>query len=331
MQNGHYFALSPSAESSRAQALDEADVWTNPLLEVGHGMSLPPTPESEASKPESEQRRTVSTAFNADAGPNPEYPADIQLVSSDDVYFYVSTAVLNACTDNRFTDALSGPAVPSRGFPCKRVPERADVLNILLHVAYGISPSAFAPSLNTLTDAIGRLSTYGLDPRTYVAPNRPLFELVRAQAALAPLHVYSVAASHDLFPLAQAVSQHLLSYPLSTMTDAQAAAIGALYLKHLFALQHRRMSTLRELLEQPPQFHPATEGCDYGAQRSIARAWSAAAATVVSEGRPDTSVSAIEDTFRSLRAGLTCTECKKTLEIRVRKAVVEWTMTSTTI
>ncbi|KAI5897734.1 uncharacterized protein SCHCODRAFT_02744080 [Schizophyllum commune H4-8] len=332
MQHGLPTSAYPAMQAALANsACEEVDVWSNPFLDFRQ-TDLSQTPELDITPTTStNEPRVVSTAFNAQTTPNLDYPADIQLVSTDDVYFYVSTAVLNASSFNRFTEALTGPTIPCRGFPCKRVPERAEVLNVLLHTAYGVSPSAFVPSLTTLTDAIGRLPTYGLNPKAHVAPGGPIFELVRAQAALSPLHVYTVAAMHDLFPLAQMVSPHLLSYPISSMTDAQASGIGAVYLKHLFLLHRRRVDALRDLLAQPPQFHPATDACDYGAQRGLARSWSAAAATVLSEARPDTSVGAIEDAFRGLKASLTCAECRKGLEIRVRRAVVEWTMTSTSI
>ncbi|KAL1748912.1 hypothetical protein HDZ31DRAFT_59798 [Schizophyllum fasciatum] len=310
---------------------EEPHEWSNPLLELRQEEPLQSAEAHADSDPSSSELRIVSTAFNAETTPNLDYPANLQLVSSDDVYFYVSTAILDAASANRFTEALSGPTVPSRGFPCRRVPERAEVLNILLHAAYGVSPSVFAPSLTTLTDAIGRLPIYGLDPKVHVAPGQAIFELVRGQAALSPLHVYTVAATHDLFPLAQMVSPHLLSYPLASMTDVQAAAIGAVYLKHLFLLHRRRVDALKELLGQPPQFHPATAACDYAAQRGLARAWAAAAATILSEARPDTSVGAIEDAFRGLKASLTCEGCRRGLDARVRRAVVEWTMTSTSI
>ncbi|KAL1717658.1 hypothetical protein EV715DRAFT_291966 [Schizophyllum commune] len=334
MQHGPSTSAYPAMQASASanSAYEEVDVWSDPFFNNPGQMDPPLSSELNTSPTTfTNEPRVVSTAFNAQTTPNLDYPADLQLVSTDDVYFYVSTAVLDASSFNRFTEALTGPTVICRGFPSKRVPERAEVLNILLHTAYGVSPSAFAPSLTTLTEAVERLPMYGLNPKTHVAPGGPIFELIRAQAALSPLHVYTVAAAHDLFPLAQMVSPHLLSYPLSSITDAQAYVMGAVYLKHLFLLHRRRVDALRDLLAQPPQFHPATGACDYGVQRGLARAWSAAAATVLAGGRPDTSVGAIEDAFKELKISLTCVECRKGLEARVRRAVVEWTMTSTSI
>ena len=163
--------------------------------------------------------------------------------------------------------------------------ETANVLNIILHAVYGASPAAFSPPPETLSEAIARLPAYGLDPQAYVAASTPLFEAMRSHAAISPLRVYTIAAAHDLLALAKLVSGNLLGYPVHAMPDGDSRAMGAVYLRKL---HHDRVARSDELLAQSQEFHPRTQGCDFRAQKTLAREWSIVANEVMAHARAGT-------------------------------------------
>jgi hypothetical protein len=46
-----------------------------------------------------------------------------------------------------------------------------------------------------------------------------------------PLQLYALAAHYDIFDLAVPTSSHLLSFPLSRLSDEMVERMGAIYLK----------------------------------------------------------------------------------------------------
>lgn len=101
------------------------------------------------------------------------------------------------------------------------VHENADVLNLLLHAVYDISPERYAPSLDTLSRLPGALLNYGYSLEEHIAPGSELTRLFLAYAREQPLEVYALAASYHLEHLAQRASKPSLSTHLSTMTEQQ--------------------------------------------------------------------------------------------------------------
>lgn len=250
--------------------------------------SAPQSPDP----PASPAMYCVSTAFNDKTSPSPSPAPDFQLVTSDAVHFFVNSSVLHRASCNDFAGTLreaSGPPDPGDGQPIRvYVDDNGDVLNMLLHIAYGASPNKFKLSFDTLADTVRRLSTYGLDPASYVAPGTVLFESLRQQAALTPLKVYCLAAAHDLLALAQAASAYLLSLPLYRVSDEEVVEMGSLYFKKLLMLHNARMDKLKELLEVPPTFHAETEECGFATQRILTREWTATANEILVDGHPGT-------------------------------------------
>ncbi|KAL1733854.1 hypothetical protein EV714DRAFT_203731 [Schizophyllum commune] len=262
----------------------------------------------------------VSTAFNMHNIPSPTLYPDLELLTADNVLFSVSRQALTGVSYNNFDCIL---AIPDAR---QVVPDRAEVLNLLLHAAYGMSPIAYKPSIDLIVEAILRMPAYGMDPQTLAGPGTTFYESLRPCIALAPMRAYIIAASHDLYSIAQMASAHLLSYPMQTLTDADANAMGAVYLKRLLVLQHTRPSWLREVLARPPDIHPETPGCSIAAQRALAQAWSRCAALIVAERRPDTSSSTLRATFAALKIDTACHDCQQALETRISKAVSDWIM-----
>ena len=103
---------------------------------------------------------------------------------------------------------------------------------------------------------------------------------------ISPILVYATAAAHDLNDLAIAVSSHLLSFPLYTLSDELAARIGPVYLKRLCFLQLGRLEKLLTSLRAPPNFRPEMDRCDSAAQKRLARAWELASAWLAWDARP---------------------------------------------
>ncbi|CAA7263836.1 unnamed protein product [Cyclocybe aegerita] len=248
--------------------------------------SLTPT-----QNPEPEDDSTVvavSTAFHPQAHPHLP-PTDIILSASDGVLFYAhSSTILTACpkafstyiggnlNDPKFRDQLIQLDAPSQE------------LNVILHMLYGTSCAAHSPSLETLINAVDRMPSYSMVPEEHIVPSSHLHNLLLSYAPLHPLELYTLAASHNLEPLAVKTSSHLLSYSLQTITDEQAERIGAVYLKKLMVLHFGRFTALKNILLQPPHPHPPTKECDFIQQRKLTRAWALVSAYLAWDARPGT-------------------------------------------
>ncbi|KAL1743829.1 hypothetical protein HDZ31DRAFT_4412, partial [Schizophyllum fasciatum] len=271
----------------------------------------------------------VSTAFNADRNPSAAAHApDLQLVCPDGVHFLVDSARLRSASSNAFAGTLAHAARGVSGAPPRvHVPDSADVLNVLLHIAYGASPEVYKPVLGTLIGAVRRLAAYGLDPQAHVVPGSALFEFLRRQVALAPMSVYCLAGAHDLRALAQVASAHLLSYPLHRLSDEEAREMGPLYLKRLFLLHQKRICKLKELLDRPPEFHAATSECSFAAQKGVARGWSRAIRHVTLDAGPDIVGSTLQHKLSKFKDAIPCQNCKAAIDARIWQVLVGWTMT----
>ncbi|KAI0358056.1 hypothetical protein OH77DRAFT_1518801 [Trametes cingulata] len=311
----------------------------------------PPASESgsvsggEDTAPESDAQEStvvsVSTTFHPSAGLLPISP-DLVLVSSDDVHFYAHTTQVLAASANHFDNIVPPQADQVRVAPDKtgdgrnnnilaRVADAAAVLNVVLHCVYGLSCAQYKPALGTLVAAVDAMPAYGLSPEHFVSPSTPLYALILAQAPVQPLTTYALAARHDLHALAQAVSSHLLAFPVHAIPDDVARQIGARYLQRLYALHAARVRTLKELLPPAPHPHPPTAACDFAAQRKLTRAWTLAAAYLAWEAHPDVSPSAIESALAPLADHLPCELCKQSLAARIRQLLVQWSFVKRTI
>lgn len=293
---------------------------------------------------------SVSTAFHLHARLL-SIPPDIILVTQDGVLFYVHTTKLISISKNSFNKL----PLPKRDAPLPvlpetliSVPEHSAVLNIVLHCVYDLSCALYHPSLDTLSIAVDAMAAYGITPKDNIVPSKPLFALILNQAPIQPILAYSIAASHDILDIAVPVSSHTLSTELKSISDADAAKIGPIYLRRLFFLHLGRLEALRTLLLPPPYPHPCTSTCDFARQKQLTRAWALASAYIAWEARPgalessavvcvsclllnhhgctDLSVSTIEAMLGPLADDLQCELCKKTLAERVKRLIVQWSM-----
>ena len=212
---------------------------------------------------------SVSTSFHPGSHPG---ETDLVFSSSEGVLFYVHTDIINKASPSALAAFLrfSGPGIVGSIIS---IPEPAPILNILLHTLYHSSCAPNSPSTGELIAAVDKMPSYGMEPKSFIIPQSPLYTLLLARAPLHPLDIYALASYHDIPELAVQTSSHLLGFKLDTITDELAARIGPVNLKSLFLLHMKRTDTLRKLLLQPPSFHPKLKDCDFDAQKRLTRAW----------------------------------------------------------
>lgn len=231
---------------------------------------------------------SVSTTFYP-AAQHHSLPPDVILLTADSVFFYVHSHVLVCASDNGFHGLLPVPPPMSKDQdPILHIPESSAVLNIVLHAIYEMSCAHYSPSFSHLVTAVRRLPYYGIPPKSRIVPTTPLYSLLLSHAPLRPIELYALAARYDLYEVAVATSSHLLSFPLSTLTDEMADAIGPVYLKRLFFLHFGRSDALKRVLLNPPHPHPPTQWCDFSDQKKLTRAWALASAYLAWDARPGT-------------------------------------------
>ncbi|RDB22782.1 hypothetical protein Hypma_010257 [Hypsizygus marmoreus] len=275
---------------------------------------------------------SVSTTFYPGAQHH-SMPPDVILLSSDNVFFYVHSHLLLGASENEFHALLppSAPSSPKDQDAIVGVSDSSTVLNIILHTIYEMSCAHYSPTFSNLCSAVTRLPFYGIRPNTRIVPSSPLYTVLLSHAPLCPLELYALAASFDLYELAVATSSHLLSFPLSNLTDEMADAIGPVYLKRLFFLHFGRSDALKRVLLPPPHPHAPTQWCDFSDQKKLTRAWALASAYLAWDARPDLSTSTMESALRPLEEHLGCDDCKHALRERIKNLVVQWSIVKRTI
>ncbi|KZT29313.1 hypothetical protein NEOLEDRAFT_1175022 [Neolentinus lepideus HHB14362 ss-1] len=306
---------------------------------------VPPGPSSQVLTPPASQTATpadddtpdttivsVSTTFFPGASVDP-LPPDLILLSSDTVFFYVHTHRLLTASENGFNSQL--PATPREDSsdvgPVLGIPEPSPVLNVILHTVYHMSCVHYSPTFPELEAAVTAMSVYGIPLRPHITPTLPLYQHLLLHAPLAPLSLYALAAQHDLYELAVAISAHLLSLSLPSMSDELAIRMGPIYLKRLFFLHLGRADALKRLLLPPPEPHRPTAWCDSGEQKKLTRAWALAAAYLAWDARPDLSTTTIEVALSPLGDQLTCDHCRLALKERIKSLTMQWSAVKRTI
>jgi hypothetical protein len=265
-------------------------------------------------------------------------------MSSDSVLFYTHSHTIQETSKGAFNYLLSSPLChPKFRKEIIFFPETSDILNIILHVLYSISPAHHSPTLETLVTAVTRMPQYVIYPRAHITPTNPMHDLLLSLAPRYPFEVYTVAAQFDLNDLAVPTSAYLLSYSLSTLSDEMAERMGAIYLKRLLTLHHNRVEALKNIFLHPPYPHPSSETCGFEEQRRLTRAWSLVSAYLAWEAGPGwyqneiyrhpkrsilivlgLTAHGIQNTFKPLDDVLTCELCKNGLSKRLRDLVAQW-------
>jgi hypothetical protein len=202
------------------------------------------------------------------------------IVSSDDVCFYLHSHRLLSASDNGFAGLIYD--VPS--YPI-RILESSAVFNIVAHAIYSLPIAHFAPVLGDICDAVDALAHYGAMRLGIAGSDSGLHDILLTQAPLHPFEVYKLAGAHALDELAVAVSAHLQSHPLWSISNEDAVRVGPVYLRRLFFLHLGRADALKRLLMTGPGSHPSTTTCSIAQQTEVTRAWAMAAAWLSWEAR----------------------------------------------
>jgi hypothetical protein len=223
-------------------------------------------------------------------------PPDALLVTPDCTVFVVHYDWLSSQSLNLFggflpstADSLAeGPLIVS-------LPERSDVLSVVLHVFYGLPTFSCLPTFECLAASVKALSKYGLmQPlQFYVAPNCALYNALLNHAAHRPLEVYALAASHGFEDLASASSAHTLHLTLHLTAPETVKSIGTLYMFRLHKLHKTRMQALRDLLDIMPTLPPHQDSASNADNHSviISKAYELAASQIWFSATPGESFS----------------------------------------
>ncbi|KAJ4466539.1 hypothetical protein J3R30DRAFT_3587403 [Lentinula aciculospora] len=274
---------------------------------------------------------SISTTFYPGANLH-SLPPDLALLSSDSVFFYVHSHTVLAASDNNLLSLIPTSSQKEQSSNMViHVPEVSPILNVILHIIYDMSCSHYSPSFETLSAAVNRLPSYGINPHSRITPSTPIHTLLLSHAPLYPLDVYTLAAKHDLYDLAVSTSSHLLSFQLSSLTDEIAEAVGPKYLRRLFFLHIGRSDALKRILLQPPHPHAPTPWCDFTDQKTLTRAWALASAYLAWDARPDISTGFLESALAPLAEHLSCDLCKQGLNDRIKNLIVQWSVVKRTI
>ncbi|KAF9496326.1 hypothetical protein BDN71DRAFT_762921 [Pleurotus eryngii] len=323
---------------------------------------------------------SLSTSFHPAADHCGGLAPDLVLLSADSVFFYVHSAVISSASSNNLCGLLTstnlrspqasdqGTTTPDGGIELVMLPDQSQVLNIMLHFIYNISPAHHSPPFHVISQAVDRLNgAYGVEvnrviqgsileitsphPSTVQAYNQPnnspLFTFLESHAPLYPIELYALAASIDCYPLAQTASLYLHGLDICPTDDKESSSgklrlapemarkIGGLYLMRLAGVHKRRLEVLRTAVCIAPEGHlidrPFGDQCSVEDQASLKRAWALAAAYIVCTAGPGISAHEIEGVFRPLAQHIACSRCRGALDKRLELMKTEWAMAPRTI
>jgi hypothetical protein len=267
-------------------------------------------------KPDPESQNVqVSSTFFCGSMDEP-FPADLVLLSSDQVYFFVHSAILLKHSGNGFAGLLGG----DRAY----LPENSEVLNLILHALYDLDPSKFRPTVALMAAALRSLQNYEVSLDSLLTPSHPVTIIILHLGVQSPLETFAMVAAFKLEHLAIEVSKKLVSVPLHNITDDLAERMGASYLRRLLFLHLGRIDRLKQLLMEPHSSHPVTKDCYESDQKRLQNQWKALAVALGWEARADTSPQRIHSTFTALLLQTSCDQCQLSIKERTRALVVDW-------
>lgn len=313
----------------------------------------------------------ISTEFHANRLVNAQKP-DLIISSSDGVLSFVHRNVVQTVSSNQFNLLLSVPLTAhnfikfsnsastgtgTTSLPCLTLPENSQIINIVLHFLYSIpqvQPSR-PPTLSDLCGAIDALATYGITPLDhYVTSDTTLFhqliEYASQSAAAQPelphsrlgreggsfgaaLRVYMLGSSYGLHGLAVAASEHLLAFPLTSLSDEDAEEMGAIYVNRLVHLQRNRLDAIKRVMF-PPQYRLSTwpvrvgssmnHTCDSKNMEDVTNAWILAAGHVILKATPHINATELESMVQPVGDGILCAGCRRAWRERVEEMLTEF-------
>lgn len=214
------------------------------------------------------------------------------------------------------------PPGQPKSIPTISVIEDSEVFNIILHLVYDMPCGRYGPTIEVISSTLDALPKYGLP---IPDPSNEIWTVLLRQVEVDPLRVYSVGAAHAIDTVCTQSSEHTLSTHLSNVTEANAMAMGAIYLRRLFFLHLGRMEALKRIAGSPPEIHPPTPACSEATQRAIQKAWKAALADLLLVEMPQAiPVSSIISAFGPVANSTQCLACKEKVQDRIASVVEEW-------
>jgi len=209
------------------------------------------------------------------------------------------------------------------------VSERSDVLNVILHVLYGMPVARHAPSLETLGEALACLEKYGIGLPDI---NSDVWTLLLRHARSQPLRAYAIAASHAVEPVCVSASQFTLNVSLSTLSEGDALIMGCIYLRRLTFLHLGRRDALKRVVSEPPARHTPTSTCSKRHQESVERAWNVGVADILVRNMPhNMPVDALIEAFGPVVNVTHCEICREHTRERISRLLAEWLAIKRTI
>ena len=198
--------------------------------------------------------------MQSDSNTRYDSPPDTVLVSNDGVHFDVHCSRFPEFSGNNFGGLLAPP--PDRtNARSIQLPEDSQIINLILHIVYGVYFRPSSPSRQTLLATLRALHKYGIRPSFYVVPNSPIFDNLISSYANESLELYAIGAENDIFELARQASEHLLDINLQSLSNEVVMRIGSSYLTMLYTLHAARAQVLQRLLLRPPDGHTPDDNC----------------------------------------------------------------------
>lgn len=277
--------------------------------------------------------------------------------ASANKFNYLFTSDKHADTPGTTTSSDSTPGTrqfhfSGRSYHFVALPENSQILYIVLHCLSNDSEIHFPrpPAFSDLCDTFEALEVYGFTPlEQYVSPQTTLFRLLLEHATLsargdldadvghsagkfdAALRVYTLGATRNIYNLAAAASEHLLAFPISSLSDEMAEQIGGLYVWRLVCLQNGRVDALAALLRPPLPIFPSDHAircsdhtCDANGLEELGKTWSFASAYVLLITKPDLRANELESMLHPSVGGIVCNGCRRVWCTRVDEVVSKY-------
>ncbi|KAI0688235.1 hypothetical protein BC835DRAFT_1419346 [Cytidiella melzeri] len=275
----------------------------------------------------------VSDAFNGEGNARQDNPSpDTSIRSSDHVYFAVHSQKLTFASNNHFAGNTTAntPYTPDR--PLKLIlGEPSDVLNILLHAAYGLPCHSYKPTLACLGAALRALHKYGMTPLDrYTSRGDPLYTAILLQAPNHPFETYALAAAYNLEELAVAASADTLHLKVHHMPSELADSMGARYLQRLYGLHEARGEKMKEIFFVHPEPHQEKSYCSSEQQENTRLDFKLECTRLFWVASTLSRID-IETSLRPIAVSTTCPDCKELLNEEIEKALTGFAQLRLTI
>ncbi|KAG8814320.1 hypothetical protein FRC17_001201 [Serendipita sp. 399] len=249
----------------------------------------------------------------------------LTVITIDNVSIVVEKDVLLHNSTNKFDGKLADSLAQGPIY----VTESSQVFDLFLDVLLDREPVRHEPAPAIISDLLACLTKYGVpldDKFSQQQQQKPFYNFVLTSAISYPLDTFALVCKYHLEDLAVECARHLLSIPLTQITEEQSLDIGPVYLRRLTILHLKHAEGLKQLLAHLPDRHESNEGCDDTSQKNnLERLWNNAVKEIWAEGEVSTiTTSELQSRLGPLANQLQCGECQARMRQRVQRLIVEW-------